>query len=374
MRDGGGLFLTVRPSGSKYWQFRYRFLEREKTLSFGKYPGTSLRDAREERSNAEKLIKQGIDPSVSRKREKLLAIYRDRNSLECVAKEWHERNKGSWKKQTASNYWSRLSTHILPALGARPVSEILPLELLSVVQEIEKTGATDMSHRVLRLCGAVYNYAIITGRATHNITVGLSAALKPHKVSHHPTLRRSEIGELLLALDQLNTSRQNKLAFRLLLLTAVRTGEMRFSKWADVDIEAKEWRIPEGITKMGTAHLVPLSTQAITILEELRSETVGSEWLVPSQRGWVHEVMSENTINGMIKRMGYKGRIVGHGFRSLFSTALNEEGFNRDAIERQLAHMERNNVRAAYNRAEYLNERREMMQWWADFLDGKSRG
>ncbi len=372
LKDGDGLFLVIRPNGKKFWQFRYRFLDKEKTLSLGKYPQVRLIDARNKKIDAMRLLIDRVDPSSHRKQERALAIFRDRNSFGAVAEEWLERNSGIWTARHQQACRSRLEMHVLPKLGSRPIAEILPLELLSVVQEIETSGATYMAHRCLQFCGSVYNYAIITGRTRSNITIGLSKALRPHREKHHPTLTAKELPEFLHALAALQTSEQNKLAFRLLLLTAVRTGELRHSKWTDIDFEAKEWSIRPEIMKMRRAHLVPLSRQAIQILRRLHSITGHSEWIVPSQQSRVHPVMSENTINDMIKRMGYKDRIVGHGFRSLFSTILNEHGFNRDAIERQLAHMERNAVRAAYNRAEYMEDRREIMQWWADFIDGQT--
>lgn len=366
--DGEGLFLVVRPNGNKHWQLRYRFLDKEKTLSLGKYPRVSLAEARDKKIDSLRLIDSGKDPSTKRKEEKALAIFRDRNSFGAVTQEWLDRNKAVWSERHSRRVSERLDNHILPKIGKRPISEILPLEMLSVIQKIEATGAVYSAHRILQICGSIFNYAIITGRAQHNITIGLSTALRPHREKHHPTLRAQELSGFLKALEELQTTEQNKLAFKLLLLTAVRTGEMRYSKWSDVDFEAKEWCIPAEITKMRTEHIVPLSRQAINILKRLNELTGHQEWLFPNQQKQRHPVMSENTINHMIDRMGYKGRIVGHGFRSLFSTVLNENGFNRDAIERQLAHMERNAVRAAYNRAEYMTERREIMQWWADFV------
>ena len=373
LNDGEGLVLVTRPSGSKFWQFRYRFAGREKSLSLGKYPKVTLAEARASKSEAQSLLRDGIDPSNHRRQQKLLAQYRDRNSFLAVAQDWHERNRDAWTEKYAKNTWSRLEGHILPSLGRRPIAEITPVELLSILQGIEATGATYMSHRALQICTAIYDYAKTTGRAENNVARGLGVALKPHRVKHYPTLSGRELPDFLKALERLETSEQNKLAFRILLLTAVRTGELRYSRWADIDLDRSEWRLRPEITKMRTEHIVPLSRQTIGALEELSDISGKSEWLVPSQQARVHQVMSENTINDMIGRMGYKGRIVGHGFRSLFSTTLNEHGFNRDAIERQLAHMERDEVRAAYNRAEYLVERRHLMQWWADYLDGRTR-
>lgn len=373
LADGDGLHLVIRPTGNKCWQLRYRFANCEKTLSLGKYPLISLPAARDRKVDAKRLLDQGIDPSARKKQEKQEVIYRDRNSFAVIADEWLERNSENWTLGHHNETKSRLNNYLLPSLGSRSIADIKPLELLEVIRKIERRGATHMSHRILQICGAIFNYAIVTSRADYNITIGLSKALKPHKTKNFPTLRESELPDFLNALENLDSSEQNKLAFRLLLLTAVRTGELRYSKWENIDFNAREWRIPAEITKMRTEHFVPLSRQALEILYLLREITGHSKWLVPTQCGYRHEVMSENTINDMIKRMGYQKRIVGHGFRSLFSTTLNERGFNRDAIERQLAHMERNKVRAAYNRAEYINERRHIMQWWADFIDHQTR-
>lgn len=370
LNDGEGLKLIVRPNGSKTWQYRYRYAEREKTISFGKYPSVRLIDARDKKIEAQRQLRENIDPSTAKKKEKLLAAFRENNSFYEVAKEWREKNRDSWTLGYDKDTWNRLRNHVFPSLGKRPIGEILPLELLAAIKKIEARGKTDMSHRVLRICSSVYDYAVLTQRSQYNVTAGLSKALKSHRTkNYHPTLSAKEVPSFLLALENLEASQQNKLAFRFLLLTAVRTGELRFSKWSDIDFEAREWHVRAEITKMRTAHRVPLSRQSLQVLYELHEITGHSEWLVPSQCGWKHEVMSENTINDMIHRMGYRGRIVGHGFRALFSTVLNEHGFNPDAIERQLAHMERNKVRAAYNRAEYMAERVELMKWWGNWVD-----
>ena len=368
LRDGDGLQLVIRPSGIKCWQLRYRFADCEKTLSLGKYPLVSLSSARDKKIEAKKLLDRGIDPSGEKRKEKIKAAFQHRNTFEAVMEEWLERNSSVWTPKHAKKVKSRIENHLLPKLGKRPIADIEPLDLLRTIQQIEAKGKTHMSKRVLQIAGSIFNYAIITGRAKYNITVGLSQALKPHKVNHYPSLSERELPEFFNALRKVETSEQNKLAMLLLMLTAVRTGEMRYSKWRDFDFNRREWRIPAEITKMRTEHIVPLSTQTIQILSRLHEISGDQEWLLPNHQARVHPVMSENTINSVINRMGFQGRTVGHGFRSLFSTVLNERGFNRDVIERQLAHMERDSVRAAYNRAQYLDQRRDLMQWWGDFL------
>ena len=241
---------------------------------------------------------------MSAAKERVRVAFEHRNSFEAIAEEWFERNKDAWTPGHAVDTWGRLSNHLLPKLGKRPIAEIEPLDLLKAIQEIEAKGKTHMSKRVLQIAGSIFNYAIITGRAKYNITTGLSQALKPHKVKHYPSFSERELPEFFDALRKVETSEQNKLAMLLLMLTAVRTGEMRYSKWRDFDIERREWRIPAEITKMRTEHIVPLSTQAIQILSRLYEISGDQEWLLPNHQARVHPVMSENTINSVIKADG----------------------------------------------------------------------
>lgn len=368
LSDGGGLQLLVHSNGSKYWQFKYRFGDKERTFSIGVYPQVSLAEAREKRGEAEALLRQNIDPSAQKRQEKLIAIYRDRNTFFAVAEEWWKKSLPKWSPRHADRTWARLVNHVFPYIKGRAIAEIRPLEVLAVIEKIEAKKATETSRIVLRICSSIFRFAVITGRLEHNPAINLSDALMPHRVVHFPALPHTKIHQFLTDLDELNTTKQNRLAVKLLLHTAVRTGELRFSKWDHFELGESLWRIPAECTKMKTEHLVPLSMQCVQMLSELREISGGGEWLFPNQQGYRHPVMSENTINALIDRMGYKGEVVGHGFRSMFSTILNENGFNRDAIERQLAHLEKNRVRAAYNRAEYSAERQEMMQWWSDYL------
>jgi integrase len=369
LNDGDGLYLLVHVNGSKYWQFRYTFAGKSKVLSIGKYPVVSLSEARERKSDAQRLLRDSIDPSAHKQQQKSILAYQHKNTFMAVAKEWHERNTSVWTPRHAFQTWRRLEMHILPDLGRRPVSEIKPLDVLAVLQKVESKGVTDLCVRVLWICSSVFRYAVITGRAEHNPALNLKGALKPYKESHYPSLRAREIPDFLNTMEALDTCDVNKIAFKILLLTALRTGELRHGRWEDIDFHAREWRVPAEKMKMREEHIVPLSSTVMVLLERLRSLTGHSEWLFPNRNQRGKPTMSENTINAMINRMGYKGRVVGHGFRAMFSTILNEHGFNRDAIERQLAHVERNGVRAAYNRAQYLPERRQMMQWWADFIE-----
>lgn len=373
MTDGESLFLLIHPNGSKYWQLAYRFGGKERKLSIGKYPLVSLAEARRARSAAQKLLAQNIDPSGNKQKERLLAEYRDRNSFLAVAEEWRECNSPKWAEKHNVKIWGRLKNHVFPYLADRPVSDIYPLEILAIIHKIERKGLTTMSRRVLQICSAIFRYAKITGRIVVNPAAELSEALKPHQTVHYPTLNNSKLTPFLIALDQLVATEQNKIAFLLLLHTAVRTGELRHARWEHFDLEKQEWNIPAHFMKMNRDHFVPLSRQVLELLLKLKTLTGDGEWLFPSRQNRANLVMSDATILRMIKRMGYHGQVVGHGFRSMFSTTLNEANFNPDAIERQLAHCERNAVRAAYNRAEYRKERIELMRYWSNHLDSQHK-
>lgn len=368
LSDGGGLVLLVHSNGSKYWRFNYRFGEKSRSLSVGTYPQISLAEARMKGQEAKKLLRENLDPSEQRRQDKLLAHYRDRNSFELIAEEWRDCNRTRWTARHENRTWSRLENHVFPHLGKRAVSDIKPLEVLAVIRRIEAAKYTDTSRRILGLVRAVFSYAIATGRAELNPAIQLAGTLVPHRVQHYPTLHFSEVGAFLRTLESFETTEQNKSAVKILMHTALRTGELRYGRWQDVDFRSREWRIPAEFTKTRKEHVVPLSIQVCDLLIDLCRLTGSGDWLFPNQQGRVQPVMSENTINHLIRRMGYQGRLVGHGFRALFSTTANEQGFNCDAIERQLAHSERNQVRAAYNRAEYWDERKKMMQWWSNSL------
>lgn len=371
--DGGGLALRVNPTGQKTWELRYRFAGKEKGLSLGPYPTRSLRDAREQRIEYEKLLIDGVDPSALRQQEKLHRVYRDKNSFLEVAKEWRDNKAAAWTEKHAVKTWGRIQNHVIPSLGSRPVAEINSLELLAVIQLIENAGLTEMSRRVLQLCASIFRYAKITGRVEHNPAEGLGDALRSHRPTHYPTIDPAELPEFFKALRTVDCSEQCRLAFEILLHTALRTGELRQAKWQDLKLEQKKWVVPAETTKARRVLEVPLSSQVIDLLRRLREITGQQQWMFPNQQSRKHPIMSDATILRVIERMGYKGRMVGHGVRSLFSSVLNEKGFNADAIEKQLAHQERNAVRAAYNRAQYWKERKEMMHWWSDFLISQER-
>ena len=367
--DGEGMFLLVTPSGSKYWRLKYHFAGREKLLALGVYPEVSLGDARERRAQARKTVAAGNDPGEVKREAKRLAVLQTENAFETVAREWYEQRKHEWKPSSAKTTLKRLERHIFPKLGKRPITSITAPEILSMLRVIEGGGALDTAQRVMQMCGQVFMYAIATGRAERNPVPDLRGALKTPVTQHHAYLKAADLPEFLKKLEVYDGALQTQLALRFLLLTYVRTIELRGAEWPEIDFDKAEWRIPAERMKMKELHIVPLSRQAVAVLRELQKHTGNRQYLFPNQHNPV-SFMSENTMLYALYRMGYHSRTTGHGFRSTASTILNENGFMPDVIERQLAHCERNKVRAAYNHAQYLPERRKMMQWWADYIEG----
>jgi integrase len=367
--DGEGMFLLVTPTGSKYWRLKYHFAGREKLLALGVYPEVSLGDARERRLQARKTIAAGNDPGEVKKQAKRLTVLKTENSFEVIAREWFEQRKHEWKPSSARTTLKRLERHVFPKLGRRPIANITAPEVLAVLRVVESSGALDTAQRVMQMCGQVFMYAIATGRVERNPVPDLRGALKTPVTKHHAYLKAADLPEFLQKLEAYDGALQTKLALRFLLLTYVRTIELRGAEWPEIDFAKAEWRIPAERMKMKELHIVPLSRQAVAVLRELQKHTGNRQYIFPNQHNPV-SFMSENTMLYALYRMGYHSRTTGHGFRSTASTILNENGFMPDVIERQLAHCERNKVRAAYNHAQYLPQRRKMMQWWADYLDG----
>ncbi len=367
--DEKGLYLLVNPNGSKLWKFKYRFSGVEKKLSFGAFPDVSLAAARDARDEARRQLTNTIDPGIlknSIKRSKKIA---DENSFEAVAREWHAKFTPKWSKSHGERILIRLEQNIFPWIGKRPIDEVNAPDVLSALRRIENRGAVETAHRVSQICGQVFRYAIVIGKAERNPAADLRGALAPVKQNHHASIIDPvEIGKLLCDINAYHGNFITKCALQLAPLFFVRPGELRHAEWTEFDLEKSEWRIPADKMKMKVQHIVPLCTQAIEILMELKAYTGSGKFLFPSLRSSTR-AMSENTVLAALRRLGYSSdEMTGHGFRSMASTLLNENGWNRDAIERQLAHAERNNIRAAYNYAEYLPERRTMMQWWGDYL------
>ena len=369
LSDGGGLFLWVQPSGGKWWRYKYRFVGKEKSLALGSYPDVSLAEARERHALARKVVSSGNDPGEVKKEAKRLAILKHVNTFEAISREWCEGRRHKWVTSYGEAMLTRLENHVFPKMGDRPISDITAPELLSILRVVEQTGALDLAQRLLQASGQIFRYAIATGRTQRNPAVDLRGALKPPVRKHQAYLKADELPEYLRKLEAYDGNPQTRLALQFLLLTFVRTGELRGAEWAEIDFHKAEWRIPAERMKMRELHIVPLSRQAIGVLRELQPLTGQWRYVFPNQHK-PSGCMSENTMLFGLYRMGYHSKATGHGFRSTASTILNEHGFTPDVIERQLAHSERNTVRAAYNHAQYLTERRKMMQWWADYLDG----
>ena len=368
LSDGAGMYLQVTPTGSKYWRLKYRFGGKEKTLALGVYPDVKLKAARAKRNAARELLEACKDPGLAKKEQKRQEIMRASNTFEAVAREWYEQQRHRWTAKHAKKLISSLESNIFPALGNRPIAEITAPELLDVLRVIEHRGALVMARDVLQRCSAVFRFAIASCRAEKNPAADLQGALKPPKETHYASLDAKDLPEFLNKLEQYDGHRMTQIGIRLLMLTFVRTGELRAAKWKEFDIENRLWRIPAERMKMGVEHLVPLSDQVVECLTELHDLTGYYDLAFPGRNN-VRKPMSENTILFGLYRMGYHGKATGHGFRSTASTVLHEMQFPSDAIERQLAHGERDKVRAAYNKALYLEKRTEIMQAWADYLD-----
>ncbi len=371
LADGKGLFLVVQPNGSKYWRFRYWFGEKEKLLSLGVYPEVTLAGARKKRDEAQQMLADDIDPSMAKQLKKRAKKLGPENSFEAIAREWHIKFCSKWTAEHGATILHRLEKDIFPWIGHRPINEITASELLIVLRRVENRGALETAHRLCQTSGQVFRYAIASGRAERDVSADLRGAIPPVKKRHFASITDpTAIGGLLRAIKDYNGHLVTRCALQLAPLTFVRAGELRKAEWSEFNFDASERRISPEKMKMRGAHIVPLSTQAIAVLREIQALTGDGKYVFPCLRS-PNRPMSENTILAALRRLGYaKDEMTGHGFRSMASTLLNEQGWNRDAIERQLAHSERNNIRAAYNYAEYLPERRKMMQHWADYLDG----
>ena len=375
--DAKGLYLEISPSGGKWWRLKYRVAGKEKRLSLGVYPEVNLRKARAKCDDARELLDRGVDPGERRKINKALRVEGTANSMEVIAREWYAKYSPGWAPSHSSKVLRRLELDVFPWIGSRPIAEIEPAEILATLRRIEMPPrcAIETAHRALQNVSQVFRYAVATGRAKSDPTRDLRGALPPANVRHHPTIIEPKaIGALLRSIDGYAGAPVTKAALRLAPLTFVRPGELRRAEWAEFDLDGAEWRIPAERMKMRAPHVVPLSSQAVTVLRELEPLTGRGRYVFPGARS-NRRPMSENTVNAALRNLGYtKEQMTGHGFRSMASTLLNEQGWLGDAIERQLAHAERDEIRAAYNYAEHLPERRKMMQAWADYLERLQAG
>jgi len=367
--DGSGLYLEISPKGGKWWRLKYRFGGKEKRLSLGVYPDVSLKDARERRDDSRKLLANSIDPGENRKAKKAAKVERATNSFEVIAREWYAKHSPNWSASHGDRIIRRLERDIFPWIGGKPIADITAPQLLEVIRRIEQRGALETAHRALGNCGQVFRYAVATGRAERDPSGDLRGALPPVKGTHFASVTGpKQVSEVLRALDGYEGTLTVRCALRLAPLVFVRPGELRHAKWADIDLDAAEWRYI--VTKTDTQHIVPLSRQAIEILEELYPLTGRGYYVFPSARS-TSRPMSDNAILAAMRRMGIaKEEMSGHGFRAMARTILDEVlSFRPDFIEHQLAHAVRDPNGRAYNRTAHLPERHKMMQDWADYLD-----
>lgn len=370
LSDGEGLVLLVQPNGSKWWRYRYRYNGKEKMLSIGTYPKVTLKEARHLRVTASDLLKQGINPSQHRQEQKLIKTLAAENSFESVARLWWDNWKAARTERHAHYVIRRLEADVFPMIGSKPVTEITAPHLVMVIRQIESRGALDIAKRALSTCGQVFRYAVAHGLAERNPAADIKPAdvLKPVKKTNYARLDQKELPELLRRIEAYDGQPLTRLALQLMALTFVRTSELIGARWEEIEFDSKLWRIPAERMKMRFPHIVPLSRQAIAVLEALQELSGHSPLLFPGERN-VTRSMSNNTLLFALYRMGYHSRMTGHGFRGIASTILHEKQYPDKHIELQLAHLVGNEVSRAYDYAEHLKPRARMMQHWADYLD-----
>jgi integrase len=367
--DGGGLYLEVRPNAGRYWFLKYRALDKEKRASLGPYPRVSLAQARIDAEVERCKVREGVDLLAERKAKKAARRISAETTFEAIAREWHA-NQSDWTEKHRSQVIESLEVDVFPAIGERPIAELTSPEVLACLKVIEGRGALEIARRVRQRCSAVFRFAIASGRANSDPASTLSDALKVPDVQHMAAIAPNELPELLRKIRAYDGSLQTRLALELLSLTFVRTVELRGAKWEEIDLEcdSPRWVIPAERMKMRREHIVPLSQQAKAVLQQLKVLNENRDHVLPGERN-PRQPISENTVLYALYRLGYHSRMTGHGFRAVASTVLNECGWRPDVIEKQLAHEQKSKVRAAYNRAQYLEERGAMMQAWADMLD-----
>ncbi len=375
LSDGKGMYLLVNPAGSKLWRWKYRVLGKEKVMSLGAYPDVSLAQARDGVDKARKILATGSDPMVIRKADKVASRTSAENSFESVARKWWEKWKPARSEQHAGQVMRRFEANVFPHIGSRPVSEIQAPELVAMLKAIEARGVNDLAKRALQTSSQVFRYAIAHGLAKRNPATDIKPGdvLASRQKKNLARIDSKELPDLLRHIEGYQGAATTRLAIKLMALTFVRTTELIAAKWSEFDLEAARWNIPAERMKMKTQHIVPLSSQAVNLLKTLQLITGRGALLFPGERDHA-KPMSNNTILKALERMGYKGRMTGHGFRGVASTLLHEMDFDHAHIELQLAHQERNEVSAAYNHATYLKQRTKMMQDWADYLDTCTTG
>ena len=373
LADGGGLYLLVKPGGGEYWRLKYRVAGKEKLLALGVYPEVTLADAPAKLEEAKRGISGGIDLMEVKREEKIARETQLNNTFKDIALEWHSSKLKKWSAGYASDILEAFNKDVFPYIGKKPIAEIKPLELLNVLRRIEGRGATEKAKKVRQRCGEVFRYAIVTGRAEYNPAPDLTSAMQGHESNHYPFLTAKELPDFFKALSSYSGSALVVMAARLLIITGLRTGELRGALWDEIDFNKAIWEIPASRMKMRRPHIVPLSEQALSLIGKIR-EITGNYPLMFPGRNDPRKTMSEASINQVFKRIGYAGRVTGHGFRHTMSTILHEQGYNTAWIETQLAHVDKNSIRGTYNHAQYLDGRREMLQWYADYMDSLEHG
>ncbi|SHN48946.1 tyrosine-type recombinase/integrase [Desulfovibrio litoralis] len=374
LTDGGGLYLQVEPKGGKLWRLAYRFGGKQKTLAFGAYPAVSLKEARKRRDEAKELIANGVDPSEQKKVEKAKTVAKQKelvSTFESVGREWFNKRTVHLTEEYRKQILSRIENQIFPYIGTKLISNLEPADILFAVSHAEKKGAIETAHRLVQISGQICRYARLAGYCKYDITAGLTEALPKVQTKHLASITDpKELSLLLQSIENYQGDLSVVYALKILPYVFVRSNELRGARWAEIDFKTAEWVIPAGRMKMKTVHVVPLASQVLKLLEELQPHSGHSEFLFISPASASNPISDMGLLNAL-RRMGYqRGEMTIHGFRSTASTLLNGMGYNSDWIERQLAHCERNAVRKAYNHAEYLPERKKMMQKWADYLDG----
>lgn len=381
LSDGGGMFLLVMPNGSRFWRLAYRFDGKQKLLALGAYPLISLAEARKKRDDAKRLLSEGKDPGEERKADRRQQRIEAASTFGVIAKEWFENQGDRWVESYSKRIWSRIEDDLLPSLGDRVAEDIEPLEMLDVLRKIEERGAIESAKRIKQYASQILQYALVTGRVKRDVTSDIARALRPipkGSVKRRAWLKADQLPEFMRKLADYDGEEETRLAIHAVVLTFVRTNEIRFAvkqEFEDLDGKEPVWRIPEERMKMRLPHIVPLAPKVVEIVQRLIDMNPKSDLLFPSMDGnrLANKAMSENTMIFAMYRMGYRSKATIHGFRSTASTILNESGFNSDWIEKQLAHVEPNEVRAAYNAAEWLPERRKMMNDWAAYIEQQAR-
>lgn len=376
LTDANGLYLHVMPNGARYWRYKYRFLKKQKVFAIGVYPETTLAEAREKHRAAHKLVAAGQDPSAHKQENKRQQVLNAENTFEAIAREWFEHSKDVWSENHAGTVIRRLEQDVFPVIGRKPIRDITPPMMLDVVRGIERRSAFEMARRALQMSGQVFRYAIVNGKAERDPTQDLKGALKPYKKGHYAAMEAKDLPEFLAKLGR-NEGRlfpTTRHAIEILMLTFVRTGELIKSEWKEFDLDEGVWMIPASRMKMRKDHIVPLSRQVIERLKQLQELNGHRAHVFPSQRS-PRNHMSNNAILVALDRMGYRGVHTGHGFRALAMSTIKEKlGYRHEVVDRQLAHAPGNQVDKAYDRAQFLDDRKKMMQDWADYLDNAGAG